>query len=331
MATVRKSRVAFGSILFFLLITDSLYAVELVKLRVGILPTGSFSTTYIAQKRGFFEKNGLAVELIYFQGGSQVIQAMLAGELPLTVTAGPEGVVAKLQGADILLLSTNNPTMHFTLFVSPEIKKPSDLRGKKAGVSRFGSSTEFGIKYILKSLGLGDRDVTIVQIGENPARLAALQANAIQASVFSVPYTVVVKTAAFIPMADAYKLGLRFHASGIAATRAFMREHRSTVEQFFKGFLEGVHYAKTHKEESVRLIKEFLKLKDQEAAEETYQVIVQEIQPRKPYPSKDGVETVLRSIENTIPKAKSVRAEDLIDDSVMRRLDESGFIDNLYR
>jgi NitT/TauT family transport system substrate-binding protein len=82
----------------------SLAAAELTRVRVGVLATGEFCQTYIAQKKGFFAKNGLDVELIYFQGGSQVIQAMLGGELPLTVTAGPEGVVAKLQGADIALL-----------------------------------------------------------------------------------------------------------------------------------------------------------------------------------------------------------------------------------
>src|SRR5215468_10051157 len=118
---------------------------ELTKLRVGSLITGEFSQAYIAQKKGFFEKYGLAVELIYFQGGSQVIQAMLGGDLPLTVTAGPEGVIAKLQGADIALLSANNPTMHFSLYVAPEIKKAEDLRGKTAGISRFGSASDFSI------------------------------------------------------------------------------------------------------------------------------------------------------------------------------------------
>jgi NitT/TauT family transport system substrate-binding protein len=307
------------------------YSAELTKLRVGSLISGEFSQAYIAQKKGFFEKYGLAVELIYFQGGSQVIQAMLGGDLPLTVTAGPEGVVAKLQGADIALLSANNPTMQFSLFVSPDIKKLDDLRGKKAGISRFGSSTDFSIRYIFKSMGLSDRDVTIVQIGDNPSRLAALKSNAIQASVFTTPNSVRARKAGFVSMVDAYKLGLKFHGSGIAANGAFVREHRPIVEQFFKGFLEGVSYAKTHKEESLRLIKEFLKLKDQDEVEETYHIIIQEIQPKKPYPLKEGVETVLRNIEGTVPKAKTTRAEDLIDDSVLRKLDQSGFIDSLYK
>ena len=128
-------------------------AAELTRVRVGVLATGEFCQTYIAQKKGFFAKNGLGVELVYFQGGSQVIQAMLGGDLPLTVTAGPEGVVAKLQGADIVLLSSNNPTMHFSLFVTPEIKRVEDLRGKTAGISRFGSASDFSIRYIFKSAG----------------------------------------------------------------------------------------------------------------------------------------------------------------------------------
>ena len=307
------------------------YVAELTRLRVGSLITGEFSQAYIAQKKGFFEKNGLAVELIYFQGGSQVIQAMLGGDVPLTVTAGPEGVVAKLQGADIALLSANNPTMFFTLFVSPEIKNAADLKGKKAGVSRFGSSSDICIRYIFKSAGLAEGDVTIVQIGDNPSRLAALKTNAIQATVFTTPNTVRARKAGFVPLIDAYKLGLKFHGSGIAASGAFLRDHRPIVEQFFKGFLEGVAYAKTQKQESLRLIREFLKLKDQDEVEETYQVIIQQIQPRKPYPLKEGVETVLRNIESTVPKAKTASAQELIDETVLRRLDQSGFIDDLYK
>jgi NitT/TauT family transport system substrate-binding protein len=308
----------------------SLAAAELTRVRVGVLATGEFCQTYIAQKKGFFAKNGLDVELIYFQGGSQVIQAMLGGELPLTVTAGPEGVVAKLQGADIALLSANNPTMHFSLFVTPEIKKAEDLRGKKAGISRFGSSSDFSIRYIFKSLGLAERDVTIVQIGDNPSRLAAMKSNAVQASVFTTPNTVRARKAGFSSMVDAYKLGLKFQGSGIAASGAFLRDHRPIVEQFVKGFLEGVAYAKTHKEESLPLIKEFMKLRDQDEVEDSYEVIIREVQPRKPYPLKEGVETVLRNVEATLPKAKSAKPEELIDDSIIRRLDQSGFIDALY-
>jgi NitT/TauT family transport system substrate-binding protein len=321
----------FVSMVLFVAIIDPVQSAELTRIRVGILATGEFAQTYIAQKKGFFAKHGLGVDLVYFQGGSQVIQAMLGGDLPMTVTAGPEGVIAKLQGADITLLAANNPTMHFTLFVAPEIKKADDLRGKTAGISRFGSSSDFSIRYIFKSLGLTERDVTIVQIGDNPSRLAALKTNAIQASVFTTPNTVRARKAGFTSMVDAYKLGLKFQGSGIAATGAFLRDHRPIVEQFFRGFLEGVAYAKTHKEESLPLIKEFMKLKDQDEVEDSYQVIIRDVQPRKPYPLKEAVETVLRNIESTIPKAKTVRPEDLIDDSIVRRLDQSGFIDALYR
>jgi NitT/TauT family transport system substrate-binding protein len=321
----------FFSFIGLLLTADLAHGAELTRVRVASLLSGEFAQAYIAQKKGFFEKHGLAVELVYFQGGSQVVQAMLGGDVPLTVTAGPEGVVAKLQGADIALLAANNPTMHFSLFVSPEIKKPADLRGKRAGVSRFGSSSDFCIRYIFKSLGLADDDVTIVQIGDNPSRLAALKSNAIHSTVFTTPNTVRARKAGFVSMVDAYKLGLKFHGSGIAASGAFLRERRPVVEDFVKGFLEGVAYAKQNKEESIRLIGEFLRLSERDEAEETYQVIIQNIQPRKPYPAKEGVETVLRNLESTIPKAKGAKAEDLVDESVLRKLDQSGFIDNLYR
>lgn len=329
--SLNKGAAWIGLIAFMLGSSVAAPAAELTKLRVGILIAGEFSPTFIAQKKGFFEKNGLSVDLVYFQGGSQAIQGMIAGNVPLIVTAGPEGVVAKIQGADILLLSTNNTTLAFTLFVSPDIKKPEDLRGKKAGISRFGSSSDHSIRFMFQKLGLMEKDVTIVELGDNPTRLAGLTANAVHASVFAVPYSVVVQRAGFSPMLEGHKLGLKFQGSGIATTTAFLRESRPVVEQFFKGFLEGVHYAKTHREESVRLIREFLNLKEQAEAEETYRVIIQEIQPQKPYPLKEGIETVLRIVEKTVPKAKNAKPEDLTDDSVMKKIDESGFIDNLYR
>src|SRR5262245_41719760 len=152
--------IRFLPFLLVLLCFGAVNGAELTRLRVATLITGEFSQAYIAQKKGFFEKYGLSVELVYFQGGSQIIQAMLGGDVPLTVTAGPEGVVAKLQGADIALLAANNPTMHFSLFVTPEIKKGAELRGKRAGISRFGSSSDFSIRYIFKSLGLSENDVT---------------------------------------------------------------------------------------------------------------------------------------------------------------------------
>jgi NitT/TauT family transport system substrate-binding protein len=220
--------------------------------------------------------------------------------------------------------------MHFSLYVAPEIKKAEDLRGKTAGISRFGSASDFSVRYIFKSMNLAERDVTIVQIGDNPSRLAALKTKAIQATVFTTPNTVRARKAGFVSLVDAYKLGLKFQGSGIAATGAFLRDHRPVVEQFVKGFLEGVAYAKTHKEESLPLIKEFMKLKDQDEVEDSYQVIIRDVQPRKPYPLKEGVETVLRNVESTIPKAKTVKPEELIDDSILRRLDQSGFIDALY-
>jgi NitT/TauT family transport system substrate-binding protein len=319
------------AIVYFFSLTGAAHTAELPRIPVGMLTAGEMSPTYIAQKKGFFEKYGLGVDLMYFQGGSQAIQALVAGQIPLTVTAGPEGVVAKLQGADVLLLSTNNTTLAFTLFVSPEIKKPEDLRGKKAGISRFGSSSDHSMRFMLRKLGLGEKEVAIVEVGDNPSRFAALTSNNIQACLFSLPFSAVVKKAGFAAMLEGHKLGLKFHSSGIATSSAVVRQQPRTIDQFFRGFLEGVSYAKSHKDESVALIREFLKLKDKYEAEETYQVFVQEIQPRKPYPLKEAVETVLGIVEKTVPKAKDAKAEDLIDDSVIRKLDQSGFIDGLYK
>ena len=136
-------------------------------------------------------------------------------------------------------------------------------------------------------MGLAERDLTIVQIGDNPSRLAAMKSNAIQASVFTTPNTCARTRRPLAPWSMPTSWG-QLQGSGIAANGAFLRDHRPIVEQFVKGFLEGVAYAKTHKEENLPLIKEFMKLRDQDEVEDSYQAIIRDVQPRKPYPLKKG-------------------------------------------
>jgi len=125
-------------------------AAPLEKLTIGWSAiAGSQAPFWITKEAGLFEKNGLDVIMIYLDGGSRATQAMMSGDLPIAQVGGNAPVVAKLRGADITLIAGLLNVLAYSMVVSPEIKKPEDLRGKKLTVSRFGSNSDYATRKIL--------------------------------------------------------------------------------------------------------------------------------------------------------------------------------------
>ena len=160
------------------------------KLRIGYgAPSVAMSVLWITKEGKLFEKNGLDVIMIYLDGGSRATQAMMSGDLPIAQVGGNAPIVAKLRGADVTLIAGLLNILAYSMVVSPEIKKPEDLRGKKLTVSRFGSNSDYATRKILLKWGLKpDVDVAILQIpGGQPTRLAAIQTKQVHGMVAQPP------------------------------------------------------------------------------------------------------------------------------------------------
>jgi NitT/TauT family transport system substrate-binding protein len=104
---------------------------------------------WVTKEARIFEKYGLQVELIYIGGSSKVVQAMLAKEIPIAEIAIPAVIQANLAGADLVMLAGPNHKPGQKIMVRPKIKKPEELKGKKIGVTRFGTSDDFLLRYVL--------------------------------------------------------------------------------------------------------------------------------------------------------------------------------------
>jgi len=152
---------------------------------------GSQAPFWITKEAGLFEKNGLDVTMIYVDGGSKATQALMSGDVPIAQVGGNAPVVARLRGADVTLIAGLLNVLAYSMIVSPEIKKPEDLRGKKLSVSRFGSNSDYATRKILLKWGLKpDIDVAVLQIpGGQPARLAAIQTKQVHGMVAQPPVT----------------------------------------------------------------------------------------------------------------------------------------------
>ncbi len=303
------------------------------ELRVGYSAiTANQAPLWVTREAGLFEKNGLAVTLSFIEGGSKATQALLAGDVPIVQVGGSAVVQSRLAGSDAVMILGAFNTLNFKVVAAPEITDPRQLKGKTLGVSRFGSSNDFAARFMLEHFGLApDRDVPILQIGAEPARFAALKAGSIQATLVEVPTTLMAKKLGFNIIADLGELGLEYQHTGIATTRAFIQKQADTVRRFVKAYVEGIHYYKTRKAESLAVIARYLKSADREAIEEAYTEIGLKRTPRKPYPTLKGLQLIIDEAGEKNPRALSLKPEAVVDVRFLKELDESGAIDRLYR
>ena len=256
---------------------------------------------------------------------------LLLGLASISGGGGTAAQRARLKGAGNVLVATYTPTMPFSLYVNNRIQDGKQLKGGKIAISRFGSSSDFAARYILTRLGVEPvKEATLMQIGNQRERLSALLSGAVDGALIDAPNTLLARQQGFRQLADASILGLTYPHNNIATTDRFIREEPETVMSFVRAFVEGVAYYKTHKAESVQMIREFLRVNDTAVAEEAYDYFAR-ITPAKPYPIIEGIRTVLDEIALTDPSAKNAKPEQFVDSSFIAKLDKSGYIDRLYK
>ncbi len=294
--------------------------------------TANQAPLWITQEAGLFKKNGLEVTLVFIEGGSKTVQALLAGDVPIAQVGGSAVIQSRVEGSDAVIIAGAFNTLNFKLVTSPEITDVKQLKGKTLGTSRFGSSNDFGARFMLEHFGLTpDKDVAILQIGAEPARFAALKAGAIQATLVEVPTTLTAKKLGFNIIADLGELGLEYQHTAVGTTEGFIRKRPETVRRFITAYVEGIHYYKTHKAESLAIMAKYLKTSDMEALEEAYTEIGLKRTPTKPYPTLKGIQLILNEIGEKNPKARGVKPETVVDTRFIKELDDAGAIDRLYR
>ncbi|MEK6563393.1 MAG: ABC transporter substrate-binding protein [Candidatus Binatota bacterium] len=320
--------------LFLVVFTYSTASAQLTKLNVGYVGINSDNViAWVAKEAGIFAKNGLDVQLIYFAGGTVAVMSMASGETPISQTAGPGVVNAVLNGLDAVMIAGGVVTLDYWLLSRPEIKTPEQLKGGAVAISRFGSASDFIVRYALQRIGLTPiKDVAILQIGALPDRLAAMESKRVQATVLAPPAMYVAQKRGFNIMADVAALGLAYQATGVATTRKFIREHPDVVRKYVKSQVEAVHRFKTDRETGTRILAKYLGLKDKEILDRTYEGASAENKlPAKQYPTVEGIKTILEPLIKQDPKAKAAKAEDFVDMRFIKELDESGYIDSLYK
>ncbi len=286
------------------------------------------SAFYLAKDANIFEKHGLYVDPVYVAGGSRVSQAIIAGEFTVAL-AGGNIVYADLAGGDMVTFGGVVNVPSFYLYVQPSIKTQENLRGKTLGVTRYGASTDFTLRYLLKKWGVEpDRDVKIIQMGGQPEIFAGMQAGVIHGGILSSPGDFKAKKAGFTMLVNFAKVGLDYPTTSLVSTRLTIKKDRETVKRFLMAYSEGVDRLFRDKELAMKIIGKWTRTQDRETLESSYEYATNFIErpPRLPY---KAIETILAQAAETDPKARGRKAEEFIDPTIYNELEKSGFFKSL--
>ena len=295
---------------------------------------GSLSTSYaaiwVAGEARLFHKNGIDAEVLYLES-ALVRTALLTGDIAMGGMSGTTMAAPRLQGADPILIASFSNSLQYRLVVRPDIRTVADLKGKRVGVAGFGLGAHRGAQIMLAKLGLNpDTDVTMLQIGGDPTRLSALLSGTIDASVFNPPLHKRAAEAGMRVLANIEDMGFSVQASALVTTDRFIKKNYDMTRRAVRSIVESIHLIKTNPEITKRSIRKYLRFKDERDTDEAYQ-IMRDTLARKPYPTVDGVKTVLEELSAKLPAAKTAQPRDFMDLRFIDELDRSGFIDRLYK
>jgi NitT/TauT family transport system substrate-binding protein len=294
--------------------------------------TTSQAPLWMAYEGGFFRKYGLEVQIIFVESGSRTVQTLISGDVVAAQVAGPAVIQSNFQGSGVVMIAGFLNTMDYKFIVARDITRPDQLKGKSVAVSRIGSSSDFATRYALEKYGLvPDKDVAILQIGSQPARMSALEGGKIHGVMIAIPLTARATKLGFNTLADLQMLGLEYQHTGLAVSQNLIKTQPELVRNVLKAFVEGIHFMKSHRKEAIAILAKYLKTDDVEALQEAYEAVSQALIPEKPYPTLKGIQIMLREMAIKEPAARSAKPEQFVDMTFMKELDSSGFIDRLYK
>lgn len=293
--------------------------------------SGSQAILFVTRDAGFFKKYDLDPQIVFVAGAPPNIAALVSGDLDLTIFAGPAAIASNLEGANTVVLMTYINTMEHTFITRPNIKQPTDLKGKKFGIARPGATDDYGVRVAFKKWGMdADKDLTFLSVGTQPSRFAAVQTGMVDATLLQPPFTVRARQAGLNEMGSLGELGLDYIGTSLATTRQTIQKKENLVRRFARAMVEGIHFYKTQKEASIQSIAKFTKLTDRTALEEAYNTYAIKYMARVPYPSLKGVETILEDLAKTNSKAKGADPKRFVEPRFLKELEDNGFVAQLY-
>ena len=274
-----------------------------VRIAVGAASISSLPT-WVAQDSGYFAREGAPAELIFIRGGPQTMSALVSGEAPFAQIYGGALIAAGLTGADVVIVAGIINEPFFSIVTTKGIDKPEDLRGKKIGISTFGSATDFALRLALKKWNLkADSEVTILQMRGLPEILPAMAAGALHGGVLSPPTNMMAIRAGFKELAFLPQIGVAFQHTSLATSRKYLERNRATALKVMRAYRGAIERIKSDKAFTVKTLGKYMNTQDNVVLDYSYNTGLPLFRPI-PYPTMEGIQAALDFLADKEPKAK---------------------------
>ena len=329
-----KSLVAFTVACASLLFNALCFAAAPVEpLTIGYsIFSGAYLPLWIAVEDHLGRKYGLELKAIY-AGRIRPQQLLASGEVPFVMASGTGALTSHILGVkDQVIIMTTMNVVNSALFSRSDIKTAAELRGKTIATGRPGAFGDMMVRYVLRAkLGLvPDRDVKLLPVGEAQLAFPALERGVVQAASLTIPFTLIAKKMGYRELVDYDKAGVVYPYNTITTLRQTPAKIPELTERFLKTMIEGTYVSKTDKEKSLAVLKKYMKGTADDILEEMYQY-AKSAAEEVPTPSLEITKTALEILSYQYPQAKETDPSLIIDTSIMKRIEQSGFIKAVYK
>lgn len=287
---------------------------------------------WVAKDANLYGKYGLDVSFNW--GYGQALPAtLLAGEVPVATGADAQALNTQAAGQDIVIASSAINLLAQELVARSNVKSAKEIKGKRFGAYLPGSPAHTSTLITLKHLGLDPKrdGIQIISIGAPSDRLQALLAGSVDVTILDSGSAKAFAGQGIHVLLDLVDLKIPYNQASLLTTRTLLRTQRPLLEAIFKGSLEGIAYVlrPENRSRTLALMAKQMRLGDPEKAAPFYDALVRSY-ARKPYASVEGVRSVQAVLQEVNPRVASVDPAQVIDDSLLREIDKTGFIDSLY-
>jgi len=292
---------------------------------------GSSSVIWVAKDAKIFDKYGIDATIIFISGSVRGIQSILAGEIAIGEGGGPGLASARLAGGDVVAIAGNVNVLPYYLVAQPTIKRHEDLKGKIGGTHIAGTTAEFALKVGLKKIGLDPlKDTNLRVIGGAIERMVALQKGIVNFTVVTEAGKAMAEKLGYPTVVDMVALQIPFPQNGVYTSTKLTRENPDFVRRYLRAYTEAIHFFKTRKDDTMRIMRKYSRVEDKKILEEAWDWHAK-FMPEAPYPPVEGYQLVLQDIAEKNPKAAQANVKDYVDLRFVKELEDSGFIKGLYR
>jgi NitT/TauT family transport system substrate-binding protein len=334
MHSLSKTTPIYAMLMISLLFAAPLSAQD--KIRVGLSSVSATNgSIWVAEDKGLFRKHGIDVEVIVVGGGgARVVSSLVAGDLHFSVGGGEGSVRSQLRGADTVIAASSLSKGLQRIMARPEIKNYQELKGRRIGITQYGSAAHLVLLLMLKKWNMRTDQVQILQVGSSPAMLASLDKGGIDAAVLTLPTFFVAEDRGYRTVGDPITMDIFYLQNTLESTRGFLRKNRDGSLRFMRGYIEGIAYFKKNKSESLDVMRKKLRIqseqeRDNRYLEQSYNLLANAYNDI-PYPALKSVQTIIDKVAEDEPKVKERDVKSFVDDSFVKELEDSGFTKTLY-